>query len=189
MDPSTDPSSRAVDMTMLASLGSSTVAQELVGRFMDDIDGVDADLVVEETLCLVATVGARALEFGVEENDNLRELLVASMLELPFSYCDYLLGRAVLEGVAEHSDAVAEQIAGRLSRKMEFYAAQLPLGQFPSERKIQAVMELWMGRISPRGLEELPSKRLRRLDLVSDLDGHAKLVLAYAKRLTDQSLD
>ncbi len=182
MEAKLDGYTRAVDLALMAALGSGTIVQELAASVVSDVERMEADLVIEETLCLVATAGARALMFGLESDEGLRSTLVSGLLGLPYLYRDYLLGRAVLEGSAEKGDAVAEQIAARLARKMDFYEAHLPEASFPSERKIEHVMELWMGRISPPRLEELPSARLKRLALVERLNTHVQLLLAYVSQ-------
>lgn len=174
-------SDRSGRIVVFATLGILNVTQELAGAVLSDVEGADPDLVAEETLCLVATSTARAAEVGLRENPAAAQEVLAALADLPFVYRDYLIGSAMLErsdpGLARAADDVYE----RLQRKLEFYRIHLPENRFPGEGALRDKMSLWMGRISPPGLPEMPDERLSKLDLRAPLLLHLKLVLAYCR--------
>ncbi len=175
-------SDRVAQFTAFATLGLVGVAQELAGAALAGLDGADPELVAEETLCLAATATARAAEVGLRADPLLAQAVVPVLLDLPFTYRDYLVGGAM---IAQQDPALLdanEAVYGRLQRKQAFYTAHLPPGQFPGERLLTDKMGLWMGRISPPRLPEAPMARLERLGCVSTLLTHLKLVLAFARR-------
>jgi hypothetical protein len=79
---------------------------------------------------------------------------------------------------------VGEQVRERLQNKRSFYTTHLPEGQFPGPHALEDKMELWMGRVSPPGLQESPQTRLQELGLVDSTVAHLKLILAYGRRGT-----
>lgn len=146
------------------------------------MEGADSELVAEETLCLTATATARAAEVGLEAEPELRPPIVRTLLHLPFTYRDYLLGKAMVAQNRPELSDLADQVRNRLQNKRDFYTTHLPEGQFPGPHALQDKMELWMGRVSPPKLPETPQERLESLDLVDPAVAHLKLILAYGRR-------
>lgn len=179
MDPSMERVARLVAFATLGALGTT---QDLTRAILDRVEGADAELVAEETLCLVATATARAAEAGLKAEPEHAGVVRDALLELPFTYHDYLIGGAM---VAEEDAALAELgevVYERLQRKMQFYTTHLPAGQFPGPHALGDKMALWMGRVSPPKLPESPQERLEKLALVDVLLTHLKLVLAFGRR-------
>lgn len=165
-----------------STIGALNLTQELAGTILEDVEGAEPDLVAEETLCLVATATARAAEVGLRDHPEAASAASSTLLDLPFIYRDYLLGGAMLAAGDQSLAETGDDIYERLQRKREFYAVHLPRNQFPGERALTDKMELWMGRVSPPKLPEMPSERLARLDLIPKLVTHLKLVLAYGRK-------
>lgn len=174
-------STHAARFTAFATLGLVGVTHELAGAAVAAIDGADPELVAEETLCLVATATARAAEVGLRTAPSIAQAVVPVLLELPFTYRDYLVGGSMIVQQDATLLEAAEAVYGRLQRKQAFYTAHLPPNQFPGERLLTDKMGLWMGRISPPRLPEAPMDRLDRLGSVPTLLTHLKLVLAFAR--------
>lgn len=174
--------SRLARFVAFASLGSLSVVQEIAGAILEDVIGAEPDLVAEETLSLVATATARSAEVALRSVPDLVQPASEALLDIPFIYRDYLIGGAMID--ARDSSVVDEagDVYARLQRKREFYSVHLPPNQFPGERTLRDKMGLWMGRISPPGLPEMPTARLEKLDLVSPLLRHLKLVLAFGQK-------
>ena len=159
-----------------------TATQELARACLGGIEGADPELVAEETLCLVATATARAVEVGAGERSAELAGVIEALLALPYTYREYLVGGAM---IAQEDPGLADAnrvVEGRLGRKESFYNVHLPQGQFPGQRALDEKMALWMGRISPPSLPELPTERLTRLELVPVLLTHLRLVLAYVRK-------
>jgi hypothetical protein len=176
---------RIATFSAFASMGSLSITQDLthaVLRSIGDMDGTDPELVAEETLCLVATATARAAEVGLQDEPGHAQAIQQTLLNLPFTYRDYLIGHAMVAQEDPELSGVAEEVRSRLSRKQEFYTTHLPQGQFPGPHALKDKMELWMGRVSPPKLPESPQERLESLGLVDQLLAHVKLVLAYGRR-------
>ena len=173
---------RAVRFTAFATLGTIGTTQDIARVVLSHVEEADPELVAEETLCLVATASARAAEVGLREDPAVAEAVLEMLLDLPFSYRDYLIGGAVIEQRDTSLLDANEEVYRRLKRKQEFYTVHLPENTFPGERALADKMELWMGRISPPKLPESPQERLKKLDLVSKLVTHLKLVLAFGRR-------
>jgi hypothetical protein len=175
------------EVLTFAATGAVSATQDLVRRVRGSVEGADPELVAEETLVLVAVATSRAVEVGLREAPaDTREALTETLLDLPFTYRDYLVGRAML-AEADAADAMAggaEAMRERLERKRQFYTTHLPAGRFPGERALTDKMALWMGRISPPKLPEMPQERLEKLALVDHLVAHLKVVLAAARRRT-----
>lgn len=173
---------QAARIVAFATLGTVNATQALVQTALAGIEGADPELVAEETLCLVATSTARAIEVGLRNTPDQVRGVAPVILNLPFTYRDYLIGGAVLA----HQDPSLldenEAVFSRLQRKQGFYTVHLPANQFPGEHALNEKMGLWMGRISPPRLPERPLDRLQRLDCVTPLLTHLKLVLAFARR-------
>lgn len=173
---------RTAHFTAFATLGAITTTQDIARIALGSLQGADPELVVEETLCLVATSTARAAEVGLRALPTLNTSVVTSLIELPFIYRDYLIGGAMIAQQDTSLLQESETVYQRLQRKRAFYTTHLPPNQFPGERALNDKMGLWMGRISPPGLPESPTARLAKLDLVPTLLTHVRLVLAFARK-------
>jgi hypothetical protein len=176
---------RVAGVTAFATIGALGLTQDLTHAVLESIgnmDGADPELMAEETLCLVATATARAAEVGLADEPDHEPPIVRTLLDLPFTYRDYLIGKAMVmdddPGLSERADEVHERLQG----KREFYTTHLPEGQFPGPHALSDKMELWMGRVSPPKLPETPQERLESLGLVAPTVAHLKLVLAYGRR-------
>lgn len=167
-----------------ATIGVLNVTQEIAGAILSDVDGAEPDVVAEETLCLVSVATARAAEVAFRGDADASASVSTLLLDLPFTYRDYLLGAEMIERQDSALAEAAEEVFARLQRKREFYQAHLPANSFPGERALSDKMDLWMGRVSPPKLPESPTKRLERLRLQTPLLTHLKLVLSYGQNLT-----
>ena len=178
---------RVADFVSFATVGAVGLVQDLTHTVLEsigDMEGADPELVAEETLCLVATATARAAEVGLQDEPDHAPVVSRTLLQLPYTYRDYLLGSAMIADRRPEIAQVGEQVRGRLQRKQEFYTAHLPEGQFPGPHALEDKMELWMGRVSPPKLPESPQERLAELELVDSVVTHCKLILAYGRRGT-----
>ncbi len=182
MESSPTDATRVARFVAFATIGSLSVIQQLAGAILEDIGGAEPDLVAEETLCLVSTATARASDVGLREAPDVAGAASAAIMDIPFIYRDYLMGGTLLDSQDRSIVDAAENVYARLQRKRAFYSVHLRPNQFPGERVLGEKMSLWMGRISPPGLPEMPTDRLAKLGLVSPLLTHLKLVLAYAKK-------
>ena len=179
------PLNRVAQITAFTTVGVLGTTQDITHALLGDIgemEGTDPELVAEETLCLVATATARAAQVGLKAEPEHATVAHDTLLELPYTYRDYLIGSAMVaerdKSLAEMSDAIYQ----RLQRKMQFYTTHLPEGQFPGPHALKDKMALWMGRVSPPKLPESPQERLEKLELVDLLLTHLKLVLAFGRR-------
>ncbi len=186
---STDDSAVSLDrvarFTSFATVGALGLTQDLTHAVLEsigDMEGTDPELVAEETLCLVATATARAAEVGLENEPQHASTVVETLLNLPFTYRNYLIGKAMVAEDRPEMSELAEEVHQRLQGKREFYTTHLPEGQFPGPHALQDKMELWMGRVSPPKLPETPQERLESMSLLDPTVAHLKLVLAYGRR-------
>lgn len=178
---------RVAQFTSFATLGILGLTQDLTHAVLEsigDLDGADPELVAEETLSLVSIATARAAEVGLAEEARHAPPIVSALLDTPFTYRNYLIGKAMVADERPELSGVAEEVHERLENKRAFYATHLPEGQFPGPHAMRDTMELWMGRVSPPKLPEMPQKRLEKLGLVDPAVAHLKLVLAYGRRGT-----
>ena len=176
---------RVARFTSFATVGALGLTQDLTHAVLDslgDAENTDPELVAEETLCLVATATARAAEVGLQEEPEHAFTIVETLLDLPFTYRNYLLGKAMVAENRPELSEVAEEVHNRLQKKLNFYTTHLPEGQFPGPHALGDKMELWMGRVSPPNLQETPQARLQSLGLVDPTVAHLKLILAYGRR-------
>ena len=174
---------QAAQIATFGTVGVLSTTQDLIGRVLESIEMADPELVAEETLCLVATATARATEVGLREQAELAQAVVPALQVLPFTYRDYLLGSWLLDEKDQTLlEKTSQEVYRRLQRKQAFYEAHLPAGQFPGERLLTEKMALWMGRISPPGLPELPQERMERLALVPVLHTHLRLVQSFCRQ-------
>lgn len=157
------------------------VTQDLAHACLGSLVDADPELIAEETLCLVATATARALELALEAHPSLASI-PQTISVLPYTYRDYLVGGAM---IAQQNPDLADanrDVEHRLEHKLSFYQIHLPPGQFPGEQILYDRMALWMGRISSPGQPDMPTARLERLELVPTLLTHLRLVLAFARK-------
>ena len=182
MESSSTDGPRIARFVAFATIGSLSIVQQMAGAVLEDVIGADPDLVAEETLCLVATATARASDVGLKEAPEIAAAASAAIFDIPFIYRDYLMGGELLATQERSLVEAADEVYARLQRKREFYSVHLPPNQFPGERALIDKMGMWMGRISPPGLPEMPTDRLEKLGLVSPLLNHLKLVLAFGRK-------
>lgn len=184
MTDTTSTLERATRLTAFATLGTLGTTQDLIRAALATLSDVppDLEMVAEETLCLTAVATARAAELGLRADFEVAETVLPVLLDLPFTYRDYLVGGAVVTQQDTRLLDANEDVYRRLHRKHEFYAIHLPPGQFPGERALHDKLGLWMGRISPPGLPTMPAERLKETAAEATLLTHLKLVLAFARR-------
>jgi hypothetical protein len=176
---------RIAEFTAFATMGALSTTQDIARIILGKVEGSESEIVAEETLCMVATGTARAATVGLRSDTTLAEAVVPTLMNLPYTYRDYLVGSVVMEeDNAEEStvEAMAEEVTQRLERKQEFYNLHLPEGQFPGKRVLGDKMELWMGRVSPPKLPTTPADRLEQLQLVPKLRTHLRLILSYGRQ-------
>lgn len=176
---------RIARFTTFATVGALNTTQNITHAVLGDIgemEGTDAELVAEETLCLVATATARAAEVGLREESEHVPAVRSALLNLPYAYRDYLIGHAMIVEEDASLAEVSDEVRSRLDQKQRFYTSHLPENQFPGQHALTDKMALWMGRVSPPKLPESPQERLDKLDLVPMLLAHLKLILAYGRR-------
>ncbi|NNE71890.1 MAG: hypothetical protein HKN29_16215, partial [Rhodothermales bacterium] len=170
-----DPAERLASLTAFATLGAITTAQHVAGVIVASIPDADAELVAEETLALLSVVTSR----------SLREDAAASgaLLSLTLTFRDYMVGTQIIgQGTSESLEEVTDAQAAsyqRIGRKLSFYEAHFPGGRLVGPRALRDKMELWMGRVSPPGLPEMPGQRLEKLGLVDVVNTHVNLVRAF----------
>jgi len=175
---------RVADCIAFSTIGIIGTTQDLAREVLQSMRTAqpDPDVVAEETLSLVATTSARAAEVGLQDTPQVRDMVVTTLVDLPYTYRDYLIGGAIIEeqdpSLLDENDAIYQ----RLERKQAFYTVHFPEGQFPGEHALREKMALWMGRVSPPGLPETPTERLEGLPVVGLLLTHLKLVLAFGRR-------
>jgi len=161
-----------VQNAVFSGIGILSTTQEIAGTVLSVMPEADAELVAEETLCLLATVSARACQAAGPEH----EALARSCLAAPFLYRDYLVGTAMLESNDPAAGQLGETIGERLERKMAFYVSHLEAGRLPSPEVLRDKMLLWMGRISPPKMPSGPEERLDGLPVVDRVMNHARLL-------------
>ena len=175
---------RTSRLAAFATLGALGTTQDLARAALGSLEDADPDLelVAEETLCLTATATARALEVGLREAPDVADVVLPTLLDLPFTYRDYLIGGAMITQQDPTLLDASEEVYRRLQRKRDFYLTHLPANQFPGDRLLAEKLPLWMGRISPPKLATTPDQRLADLDVAATLGTHLKLALAFARR-------
>lgn len=161
-------------------LGFVTTTQQLASIASDSMPSADPGKIFEETACLTGTATARAVSTGFDAGSGGGAPFEAAILTAPHRLAEYMNGYGMLATGTGGPDQVNE-VHARLERARSFYEVHLPAGQFPDRKQLNEKMALWMGRISPRGLDELPTTRLDRLDLVKILHTHCRLVEAYVR--------
>lgn len=173
----------AARVAAFAAAATLSTTQDVVRATLPAL-GPDAvpDVVAEETLVLVATVSARAVEAGLRAAPEARAAAVPALAEVPLLYHDYLLGAQLVAAGAEGEVPVDTAVYDRLARKAAFYETHLAPGRVPGPRLLADKLPLWMGRVSPPGLPTSPDERLGQLGVADVLAAHARLVLAFAER-------
>jgi len=151
---------------------------------MEAIPQADSEAVFAETLCLVSTATARVAASAFRKGD-IGEHLSQTLQALPLTLHAYVAGGEVLRTGAESPDEIPDATA-ELERMLDFYNAQLADTGLPDRKSLRHAMLLWMGRISPPGLNEHPEARLDRLKLVERLSLHLRLVEAYARNAASE---
>jgi len=160
-----------------AAMGVLGTTQELASRLLADVPSADPQVLAEETFTMVATASARTAESVLGRTEA-----VSAILDLPLVYREYVAGGMLVRGEADESFLVRNASDELILRRRGFYEAHFEPEPMPSERTLREKMGLWMGRVSPSGLPELPMDRLDRLGLVAVVDVHLKLVAAFARR-------
>lgn len=184
---------RASRLAAFASLAVLTTTQDLLRSVLPTLTDAsgqpagDPEVVAEETLVLVATTSARAVEVGARANAALVEVAAPAVLEVPFLYHDYLLGAELVAQGAEGDVEVDQGVYDRLARKAEFYGVHFPVGRFPGPAALREKLPLWMGRISPPKLPTTPDARLEESGLIPLLETHLRLVLAFSQRVAQEA--
>lgn len=174
---------RATRVTAFTTVALLTTTQDLVRSVLPRLtDAADADIIAEETLSLVATTSARAVESGLRLQGALVESVGPAVLETPFLYHDFVLGASLVAEGVEGDVEVDQSVYDRLTRKGEFYAVHFPVGRFPGPSTLREKLPLWMGRISPPKLPSTPGDRLEETGVIELLSAHLRLVLAFAQR-------
>lgn len=166
-----------------ATIGAMTVVQDLIEAAQVHVTNADPELVSEETLCLVSTATARSI-CGIGAPKSIADPASSALLNVPFSYRDYLLGFSLLvdgdQGVPDRS----ELIGSRIDAKMAFYSAHLEDRVYPLQRAIENILLLWMGRISPPGLPDSPEARLGGTGATDLLTRHLRLIASFVRHST-----
>ncbi|MEM1116475.1 MAG: hypothetical protein AAF845_13725 [Bacteroidota bacterium] len=172
-------------LVAFAGPAALSATQDLVRAVLPHLtDQADPDLVAEETLVLVATVTARAAEVGLRAHPEAVTAVGPALAEVPFLYHDYLLGAQFVASGAEGDVEPDQSVYARLDRKAAFYGAHLAPGRFPGPSLLAEKLPLWMGRVSPPKLTTTPEARLGNVGAVEVVATHARLVLAFAQKLT-----
>ena len=78
----------AAQPAIFSTLGILAVSQEISGLALFLMDSAEAELVAEESICLLAVASARTVEAVAPEESDLAE----SLMITPFLYRDYLIG-------------------------------------------------------------------------------------------------
>ncbi len=166
-----------IQPAIFSTLGVFSIAQELSGLVASVMDAADAELIAEESLCLVSVATARAVEASAPTERDLAE----SLLVTPFLYRDYLVGSTMIDaddsGQAQNGSVVGE----RLEKKAAFYAVHLPAATLPIGQILYNAMLLWMGRVSRPGMKTSPHERLVETDSLRKLESHVRLIAAYVR--------
>ncbi len=163
---------------IFTTLGLLSVTQELSGLALSEMEMAKPELVAEETICLLAVATGRA----IESLDSSYPDLGLSVMMTPFLYRDYLIGTAMIESGDLSRGEEGVQVGERLEKKMAFYTAHLPAGQFPMSSSLRNVMLMWMGRISPPGMPSGPEDRLDGIGAIEKVACHLKLVVAHVRQ-------
>ena len=116
-DSVTESLERVAGFTAFATVGALGLTQDLTHAVLEsigDAEEANPELVAEETLCLVATATARAAEVGLEDEPDHEPTIVEALLDLPFTYRDYLIGKAMIADQNPDLSGMAEEVHDRL---------------------------------------------------------------------------
>lgn len=164
-------------MIAFCSLGALSQTQQIAHTVIDAMPGADREKAFAETLCMVSTVSARAAASALPPGDASREHVSDTLSALPLTLHSYVAGIEVLS----EEDGPPDTRTDHLERMSTFYSTQLGDVGYPDRKALRHVMILWMGRISPSGLDEHPEKRLDRLGLVDRLTTYVRLIEAFTR--------
>ncbi|MGA7304668.1 MAG: hypothetical protein WBW88_07320 [Rhodothermales bacterium] len=170
----------ALDVIAFCAFGAMGQTQRIAQVVVETMAGVDREKTFAETLCMVATATARAAVSAYPSGDASRSHVSEVLLALPLTLHSYVAGREVLEK-QQTSEEPAPHDTADVERMLTFYQTQLGDAGFPDRKVLRHTMTLWMGRISPRGLNEHPETRLERLGLVDELSAHTRLIEAFTR--------
>lgn len=174
-------------IAVFAATAALSATQDLVRAVLPELtDAADPELVAEETMVLVATLTARAVEVGLKDVPEAMSAAGQALMEMPFLYHDYLLGGQMVAEGSEGEVEVDQAVYGRLARKADFYGVHFPVGRYPGPHALADKLPLWMGRISPPRLPTSPDQRMAELGLAEMLNVHLRLVLAFAQRVASE---
>jgi hypothetical protein len=168
----------ATQPAIFSTLGILAVTQEISGLALSVLDPADAELVAEESICLLSVATGRTVEAVAPDETDL----ASSLIMTSFLYRDYLIGGAMIESgdLSRGEEGVA--VGERLERKTAFYAAHLKAGDLPMGSSLKNVMLLWMGRISPPRMSTGPEDRLESIGAIGRVECHLKLVAAHLRQ-------
>jgi len=169
-----------IQPAIFSTLGIFSTSQEISGLAMSSLTDGDAELVAEETLCLVSVVTARTIEAIAPGMDELSQ----SLLVTPFLYRDYLVGSVMLESTDAAQGSQGVLIGERLERKSAFYTAHLPASKLPTGSVLRNVALMWMGRISPPGMPTGPEERLDGIGVTDRLNTHIRLIASHVRQVS-----
>ena len=169
-------------VTAFATLGVMGVTQDLARTCIGAMEGADPEVIAEETLVLVSVTTARAIEVGLQRVSPIATSASEVVMALPYAYREYLVGGAMIAQKDPELADANQDVVRRLDKKMAFYQVHFPPSQLPGQHALSDKMPLWMGRISPPGMPDMPTDRLERLELLPTLLTHVRLVLAYARK-------
>jgi len=187
--PAAKTAANPFSVAVFATVGTHVLFHDLLSSIFSLIPDADPPRVAEETLSLLAVIGARAVEEGAAGLSTARPI-ADSLLNVPFAFRDYTLGSQMLleTGMLATEDQPVEdiqrqsvQIGERLDRIRAFYEQQFPSGTSIRLPHLQDKLLLWMGRISPPGLETTPADRVTASRAPQLLARHARLVAAYVR--------
>lgn len=169
--------SQHVQVALFTGMGILSTTQEVAGSALSLMPDAGGELVAEETLTLVSVLSARICEVIAPQEAGL----AASLMATPFLYRDWLVGAGMVETGSSQLSHEGTEIGRRLEKKTSFYAAHIQQGQAPSRSRLEHVLLLWMGRISPPRMPESPEKRLAGLPVLERLHTHSRVVAAHLK--------
>ena len=182
-------SAAAVNLSELISfsvIGIATTTQQLTHAVAGEASD-DLELIAEESLALASVTTARVLEIEGKGRSEVAANVLPTILKVPFTYLDYILGSEVLQAPEGTAIPEVQTTYDRISRKMNFYFSHFVPGSYPGPKIVNEKMALWMGRISSPGLHEHPIQRLERLEVVAVLNRHLKLVREFARQQLGES--
>jgi hypothetical protein len=176
-----DPLS-VTEIATFSAVGVSILFQDLTARVFELMPKSDSLRVAEESLSMLAVVTARAIDEGGGGSSVVAQA-VNAILNLPYAFRDYSLGSEMLNSELDMKDAGTRSglIGERLQKTLGFYETQIPAGISLTDVRLGDNLLLWMGRISPRGLESSPDTRLDDSGVREMVSRHVRLISAYTR--------